>query len=167
MNAVGPLREIGRCSAAPGRAAIAPLELDADERAVLTEVLAQAVAADPAPFSPRVQALKRVLDVLTPPPSEPALLPPAGQAGEPARAEQPPRPASRRHRTSPSLQARRSRRRRERVLRNVFLGFLAICFLIPVGFSIYFSLPGQQPNKPSHAPATRTVPARPVPTATR
>ena len=59
-------------------------DLDDGEKAALVELLRDTIAADPYPKSPRVRALRRVLDKLEPPPPRPAPYPHPKPAGEPS-----------------------------------------------------------------------------------
>jgi hypothetical protein len=59
-----------------------PLDPTDQDQAVLIELLRETIAHDRFPFSPRIQALKRVLDKLAPQPPKPEPLPPPKPPGE-------------------------------------------------------------------------------------
>ena len=60
------------------------LDLTDAERAELTAVLREKIAADPYPLSPRIRRLRRILDKLEPPPARPQPHPAPKPAGEPS-----------------------------------------------------------------------------------
>jgi hypothetical protein len=64
------------------------LDLTDDERAELIRALRQIVEYDRFPLSPRVKALRAVLDKLEPPAPKPEPLPPMRPPGEPTLAQQ-------------------------------------------------------------------------------
>ena len=63
-------------------------DLTAEEREAVLRELRQVIEYDRYPLSPRVQALKRALDKLDPPPPRPEPLPPLKPPGEPSWAQQ-------------------------------------------------------------------------------
>jgi len=58
------------------------LDLSDGERAALVALLKETIAADRFPLSPRVRALRRILDKLEPPPPASETLPPPKPSGE-------------------------------------------------------------------------------------
>ena len=59
-------------------------DLSPDDKAIIAEQLRQTIAADRFPLSPRIKALKTVLDKLEPPAPRPAPLPPMKPPGTPS-----------------------------------------------------------------------------------
>jgi len=59
-------------------------DLEAAERAALVVLLRETIAADRFPLSPRIRALKRILDKLNPPAAKAQPHPPPKPPGEPS-----------------------------------------------------------------------------------
>jgi len=59
-----------------------PLDLSDADKTALVALLKETIAADRFPLSPRIRALKRILDKLEPPPPASETLPPPKPPGE-------------------------------------------------------------------------------------